>query len=609
MASGLTPCDGGLDVAQRLDPITFEVVRHALVAVADEMAAALRRSAYSTNIKTRADFSCALFDQRLRTVAQASAQPVHLGSMAELVPRAVQEYGAQNLGPGDAILTNDPYIGGVHLNDITLISPVFLGEELLGFVSSLAHHVDVGGGAAASIGAFREVFQEGVIIPPVRFVQAGHLVPDVFRLVIAQVRSKREAAGDFRAQVAANNTGTRRLRALAGELGSGALRLHAEQLLAYTARRTVQALRHLPRGRLTAEGWVDSDGYTDEPVRLVVSVTVDDDGVLFDLTGCDAQRRAPVNATYAQTFSACAYVLKCLVGEDVPVNDGFYRQVRIVAPSGTVVNCCPPAPVVGGWETQTRLVDVILKALAQAIPHGVPAGSKAMMAQVGFGGVDPRTGELYAFYEAIAGGYGGRATRDGPDAVQTHGQNTENAPVEEMELNYPVRIVRYELVDDSDGPGTHRGGLGLRRDYSFPDHDVSFTILSDRDRWGPWGLFGGLPGLKASYVLNPDGEATQLGSKTTVQLKPGDVVSFRTCGGGGYGPPEERDPRLVLQDVRANKVSLERARDVYRVAIDRRHWTVDEVSTGALRQGSGRRATGRRSADADEAPAGGGVVE
>jgi N-methylhydantoinase B len=290
-----------------------------------------------------------------------------------------------------------------------------------------------------------------------------------------------------------------------------------------------------------------------------------------------------VNATYAQTFSACAYVLKCLVGDDVPVNDGFYRQVRIIAPRGTVVNCSPPAPVVGGWETQTRLVDVILNALAQAIPQSVPAGSKAMMAQVGFGGIDPRSGELYAFYEAIAGGHGARATLDGPDAVQTYGQNTENAPVEEMELNYPVRIARYELVNDSDGPGTQRGGLGLRRDYMFPDHEVSFTILSDRDRWGPGGLFGGLPGVKASYVLNPDAEATQLGSKTTVQLGPGDVVSFRTCGGGGYGPPEARDPHRVLQDVRNGKVSLDRARRLYQVVIDRRSWSVDEAATEALR--------------------------
>jgi N-methylhydantoinase B len=329
---------------------------------------------------------------------------------------------------------------------------------------------------------------------------------------------------------------------------------------------------------------VDSDGFTNEPVRLVVRLVIDGDGVLFDLTGCDPQRRAPVNSTYAQTFSACAYVLKCLVAPDVPVNAGFYKLVRMIAPLGTVVNCAYPAPVVGGWETQTRLTDVALKALSDAIPTQVPAGTKATQAQVAFGGIDPRSDELYAFYEAIAGGYGGRATRDGPDAVQVHGQNTENAPVEEIELHYPVRISRYEMVEDSEGPGQHRGGLGLRRDYLFADHEVSFTILSDRDRWGPWGLFGGLPGRKASYVLNPDGESVELGSKVTLELKPGDVVSFRNCGGGGYGPPQQRDPKLVLRDVRDGKISSKRARDLYRVAIDTQAWAVDTAETAELRE-------------------------
>jgi len=576
---------------RRLDPIRFEVIRNALVEATEEMAAALRHSAYSTNIKIRGDFSCAFFDSRLRTVAQAFAQPVHLGSMAELVPRAVAEYGPENLGPGDAIVTNHPYLGGVHLNDITLITPVHYDGALFGYVASLAHHVDVGGGSAGSIGAFREVHQEGVIIPPVKLVQGGEIVSDLFRLVLAQVRSRQETAGDFRAQIAANNTGVRRVNALLDRLGTETVASHIDELMSYTEQRARADLDQLPQGVFAAEGYVDSDGYTDQPVRLVVRVAIDDDGLLFDLTGCDPQRRAPVNSTYAQTFSACAYVLKCLVSPDVPVNAGFYRLVRMVAPQGTVVNCTYPAPVVGGWETQTRLVDVILKALSQAIPDRVPAGTKAMMAQVGFGGIDPRSGELYACYEAIAGGYGGRATRDGPDAVQAHGQNTENAPIEELELDYPLRIARYELVENSEGPGRHRGGLGLRRDYLFPGHEVSFSILSDRDRWGPWGLFGGLPGLKASYVLNPDGRAVELGSKTTVQLAEGDVVSFRTCGGGGYGPPQERDPQLVLRDVRDGKISPRRARKVYRVVIDTRAWAVDETATERLRRGLRRDST------------------
>jgi N-methylhydantoinase B len=556
-----------MSALSQVDPIKFEVIRNALVEATEEMAVALRRSAYSTNIKTRADFSCAFLDRDLRTVAQAFTQAVHLGSMVEQVPRAVREYGPENLGPGDAILTNYPYPAAAHLNDITLISPVFHGDRLFGYVANLAHHVDVGGGSPASVGAFREVFQEGVIIPPIKLVQAGKIIPDVFRLVLAQIRSKHETAGDFRAQVAANHTGTRRLAALLERHGLDTVNSYIEELISYTDRRTRAEIAKLPRGTFAADGFVDNDGFTDQPVHLAARIVVNDDGVLFDLAGSDPQRRAPVNSTYAQTFSACAYVLKCLIDPDVPTNSGFYRLVRVNAPAGTVVNCVPPGPVVGGWETQTRLCDVLFKALAAALPERVPAGTKAMMCHAGFGGIDPRSGEYYCFLETLAGGYGGRHGRDGPDAVQTHGQNTENAPVEETELNYPVRITRYELVDDSGGAGEFTGGLGLRRDYLFPS-PATFTILADRDREGPWGLFGGEPGRPAEYVLNPAGECRRLGSKTTLELQSGDVISYRTCGGGGYGPPRKRDPERLLHDVQEGKVSRARAREVFGVAID-----------------------------------------
>jgi N-methylhydantoinase B len=566
-----------------LDPIKFEVIRNALLEATEEMSIALRRSAYSTNIKTRSDFSCAFFDQALQPVAQAFNQPVHLGSLVQLVPRVVQTYGAEKLGPGDTLIANDPYQGGVHLNDITLISPVFFSDELFGYVANTAHHVDVGGGAPASIGAFREVYQEGVIIPPVKLVQAGQIVPDIFRLILAQIRSKHETGGDLRAQVAANNTGVRRLTDLLQRMGLATVKAYMAELLAYTERRTRAEIAQLPRGTFQAEGYVDNDGFTAEPVRLVATVTIAADGVRFDMTGSDAQRRAPVNSTYAQTYSACAYALKALIDPDVPVNAGFYRLVTIIAPAGTVTNCLPPAAVVGGWETHVRLVEVIFKALAAAIPEKVPAGCKGMMCHAGFGGINPHTGDYYCFLETLAGGYGGRAGRDGPDAVQVHGQNTENAPVEETEINYPVRILRYELVDDSEGAGRYRGGLGLRRDYLFYDHDVSFTILADRDRWGPWGLFGGQAGRKASYLLNPDQESVELSSKVTLDLKAGQVISYRTCGGGGYGSPRQRDPQAVLADVRDGKVSPERARTIYGVVIDRQTWQVDQTETARLR--------------------------
>jgi N-methylhydantoinase B len=570
--------------AARLDPITFEVARNALTAATEEMALALRRSAYSTNIKTRSDFSCAFFDRRLRVTAQAFTQAVHLGSMVQIVPRAIQAYGPERLAPGDMLITNDPYNGGVHLNDVTVIAPVFGDGELFGYVASLAHHVDVGGGAPASVGAFREVFQEGVIIPVVRLVAGGAIVDDVFRLILAQIRSKRETAGDLRAQVAANVTGQRRLGELLGRLGRATISANVDALINYTATRTRAELDRLPRGAFAAEGQVDNDGFSDRPVCLRATVRIDDGGVTFNLAGSDPQRRAPVNSTFAQTFSACAYALKCLIDPDVPVNQGFYDLVRVEAPLGTVVNCQPPAPVVGGWETHARLTDVIFRALAPALPERIIGGTKAMQCHAGFGGIDPRRGEYYCFLETMGGGYGGRATKDGPDAVQVHGQNTENAPIEDTESGYPVRIARYELISDSEGAGRQRGGLGLRRDYLFLDHTATFTVLADRDRLGPWGVFGGQSGHPAEYILDPDGTARRLGSKSTFDVAPGQVVSYHTCGGGGYGPPEERDPTLVLRDVREGKVSVGRAREVYRLAIKLTDWTVDEAETARLRR-------------------------
>ena len=568
-----------------IDPIQFEVIRNALLEATEEMAIALRRSAYSTNIKTRADFSCAFFDRDLRPVAQAFTQPVHLGSLTILTPRAVREYGPENLREGDAILVNDPYRGGVHLNDITLIAPVYCGGELFGYVANLAHHVDVGGGAPASIGAFQQVYQEGIIIPPVKLVEEGEIAADVFELVIAQIRSKRETRGDFRAQVAANHSGIRRLQGLVAQVGFETVAFYMDRLVEYTRERTVAELASLPHGEFAAAGVIDNDGFTDEPVKLAVRVVIDDDGVLFDLKGCDPQRRAPVNSTYSQTFAACAYVLKCLIDRDVPVNAGFYEQVRLQAPEATVVNCTAPSPVVGGWETQVRLTDIIFQALHPAMPERVPAATKGTMCQVGFGGTDPRSGQLYAYYETMAGGYGGRSSKDGPDAVQCHGQNTENAPIEEIEINYPLRIDRYELIQNSEGAGAYRGGLGLRRDYRFPNHEVSFTVLSDRDRWGPPGLAGGQAGQVAEYILDPEGASEKLGSKVTIALEADTVFSYRTCGGGGYGSPLQRDPAAVAADVREGKVSAERAREIYGVVIE--DGMINAAATAALRKERG----------------------
>ena len=566
-----------------VDPILFEVIRNALVEATEEMSVSLQRSAYSTNIKTRLDYSCAFVDAQGRMVAQAFCQPAHLVTIGRIVPRAVAEYGPDNLRPGDGLLVNDPHRQASHLNDVFLISPFYYETDLIGYVANVCHHVDVGGGAPASIGVFREIYQEGFILPVVKLLDRGEIVPDVLKMFLANVRAGKEVAGDLRAQIAANRIGMRRLTHLIERHGIGAVRLHIDRLIEYTEQRTRAVIRKLPRGTWEADGLLDNDGVTDRPVHLQARVTIAGDGVTFDFTGTDRQRPAPMNCNLTQTFTACVYVLKCLADPDIPLNEGFYRPIQVIAPAGSAVNPQPPTAIVGGWEVNARLCEVLFKALATPLPERVPAGTKGMICQIGFGGRDPRSGEYYCFYETMAGGYGGRHGSDGPDAVQTHVQNTQNAPVEETERNYPVRINQYSLLADSEGAGRFRGGLGLRREYAFVDHEPLFTILADRTRFPPWGLFEGQAGQRARYVLLSNDSETDLGSKATVTVPEGSVVRMETCGGGGYGPPWERDPELVLRDVQQRKVSAARAREDYAVAVDPALRAIDPNETEHLR--------------------------
>src|SRR5216683_310628 len=579
-----TPPQSGSAFPAGIDPVRFEVLRNALLAITEEMGATLRRAAYSTNIKTRGDFSCAFFDRELRTIAQAFAQPSHLGSLAHLVPRAIQTYGAEHLQPGDGILMNDPYLGGVHLNDITLITPVFYRDDLVGYVANIAHHVDVGGGAPGSIGVSSEIYQEGLVIPPVRFVKAGEIDRDLFAMIRSNFRGTREISGDFRAQTAANRLGVQRLEALLERYGTAELQRYLTALLDYTERRTAAAFAQFPDGSFTAESYMDGDGVRDEPVKLVATVHINQGRIHVDLTGCDAQRPSPTNATFSQTYSGVVYVLKCLIDPDIPVNDGFYRLIDIRSRPGSVVHAQHPAAVAAGWEIAMQLCDLLFRALAPALPDRVVAGTKGCVCNIAFGGMNPGTGEYFTYYETIAGGYGATLTTDGMDAVQAHFQNTENAPVEEPAANYPVRILRYALIENSEGGGRHRGGLGVRRDYAFPGHAPSFSILSDKARYAPWGLFGGGAARPARYVLNPDTpDERELPSKITFQMAPGDVVSVQTPGGGGTEGALARDPALVAADVAQGKIAPERARAIYGVVVDPVTHALDAAATVAAR--------------------------
>ncbi|MFN0168239.1 MAG: hydantoinase B/oxoprolinase family protein [Bryobacteraceae bacterium] len=566
-----------------MDPIRFEVLRSAFDAAADEMGAALRKAAYSTNIKTRADFSCALFDSRLRLISQSFSQPVHLASMSRMIPNAVRQFGQEKLEPGDALVMNHSYRGGVHLNDVAIIAPFFSDTRVEGFAATVAHHVDIGGYAPGGYCISTELFQEGIIIPPIRLVSRGQIVDDVFQLILANIRSPRQSAGDFRAQIASSLLGQRRMAEIIHRFGRQTIEAFVDELIDYTERWSHKEISALPEGTYHSECFLDDDGVTDEPIRLAVTAKVGGGRVSFDLTGSDPQRPSPMNATLTQSYSPLAYVVKCLIDPNIPTNEGFYRLIDVTAPEGTVVNAQMPVGVVGGWEVAMRLCDLTFRAFADAMPNRVMASTKSINCHMACGGRDPRDGDYYTFIETMAGGYGARPTKDGLDAVQSHIQNTENSAIEETENNYPFMITRYELIPDSEGAGRYRGGLGVRRDWTFRGHPATLTVFSDNRKFAPWGLFGGASASPSRYILNPDAEPRELPSKITLHLAPDSVISYRTPGGGGYGPAHERDPRKVLEDVLDGKVSVERARSAYGVAIDLAERRVDDEATRVLR--------------------------
>lgn len=561
-----------------MDPVLFEVLRNGLINVTEEMALTIRRSAYSTNIKTRADFSCAFFDERLRCIAQSFAQPAHLVSMATIAPNAIREFGPDRLGPGDALLVNDPHRGASHLNDITCIAPVHVDGRRIGFVANMAHHVDVGGSSAASLGVNRELHQEGLILPPTRIARGGEVDENVLNLILENVRAKRETNGDLRAQLSANFVGAARIAEIARRYPPEQLAHFCDELVAYTERWTAADLAKLPSGSWEAETFRDDDGFTDTPVRVRVRITIGGGRIEMDVSGSSPQLASPINCTRTMAACALAFVTRCLVSPGISVNTGFLSRLSVTGPDGLVCTAMRPAAVVGGWEMGQKLAEAIWLALQPAMPERVPASGKALIVNLGFGGQDPKRGEFYCYMETVAGGGGARPTKDGATAVQTNLHNTENAPIEEVEMNYPIRIARYELIPDSGGAGRLRGGLSVRRDFEFPDADCIFTVLSDGRKFAPWGFSGGHDGACARFVLDPEGEARDLPSKVTLTVPQGGRVSVRTPGGGGMGDPRQRSRAAVIEDLRQGYISAEAAASLY---------GLDEAGIAAARRAGG----------------------
>ncbi|SNZ13075.1 N-methylhydantoinase B [Natronoarchaeum philippinense] len=528
-----------------LDAVALEVLRNQLEGIAEEMGEVLIRGAYSPNIKERRDCSTALFDADGRLVAQAEHIPVHLGAM----PAAVDAVLDRDPAPGDVFVLNDPYAGGTHLPDVTMVSPIGGDGEVLGYAASRAHHADVGGMAPGSMPAgATEITQEGVRIPPIRLVEGGERVDDVLDLFLANVRDPEQRRADLRAQRAANDRGAERLDELAAEHGVQRLRAAFDAVIDYSRDRTAAEIEALPDGEYRATDALEGDGVTEDPIEIAVTVTVDGGEITVDFAGTDEQVAGNVNAPLAVARSAVYFAVRCATDPDVPPNEGCYEPIAVSAPEGSVLNPDAPAAVVGGnVETSQRVVDVVFAALADAAPERVPAAGQGTMNNltIGAGGR-----EGFTYYETIGGGAGGRLAGDGLDGVQVGMTNTLNTPVEAMETAYPFRVERYALRPDSGGAGEHRGGLGLVRSVRVLD-DATVSLLTERRRTAPSGVAGGEDGQPGRNLI--DGEPVP--AKATRDVPAGTTVTVETPGGGGYGDPDDRDSASIERDAADGKAS------------------------------------------------------
>jgi N-methylhydantoinase B len=522
----------------RVDPTRLEIFKNVFHSVAEEMGAALRRSAFSPNIKERRDYSCAVYDADGQVLAMGDHMPVHLGSMPASVAATRAAF---PLEPGDIALLNDPFAGGTHLPDLTMVMPIFLrGHRRASFyVANRAHHADVGGALAGSMGPAREIYQEGLRIPPVKLFRRGAIDRDVQALLLANVRTPAEREGDLAAQIAACRTGERRLTEIVAKYGEEQVRRYGVYLLKYSEAIMRAALRELRAGTFVAEDFMDDDGVTDEPLRVRVKIQIGGGRAQVDYTGSSPQCAGNVNAVEAIAVSAVFYVFRCLLSDDVPATSGLLAPIRVIAPAGTVVNARPPAAVAGGnVEMSQRMVDTLLRAMAKAAPRRIPAASQGTMNNLTLGGVDRRRGGAapFAYYETIAGGMGARPGMDGASAIHTHMTNSWNTPLEVFEQVYPVRLRRYGVRRGSGGDGRNRGGDGIVREIELLA-PMQLGFLGDRRKRGPYGLAGGRDGQPGKNTVVVRGTSRSVPGKCALFAEPGTIVRIETPGGGGWGVP------------------------------------------------------------------------
>jgi N-methylhydantoinase B len=577
----------------KADPVLMQVLRYAMEQIADEMGHTLIRTARSTIIKEIKDIACAVFDRNGNTVAQAHHAPMLLTGF-ELGMRSLRaRFKDEELDDGDVIIFNDPYIGGQHVMDLVTFTPVFCRGDalraphqndtmrsssrgdrkgaplLVGFVGSIAHHADMGGAAAGGTqGGLTEIYLEGLRFPMVKLYKKFKEDDELFGILNNNIRVPDKTLGDIRAQASANFVGARRLKEIFEKYGVEAVQAHTDALLDYSEKRIREGLKQIPDGTYTGVDYVDDDGLTGKPIKLQVNIVKAGDQAVVDFDGTDAEVPGNVNCPIATVHAAVYYALIAVVDPHAPPNSGCYRPFEVRAKKGLVVNPNPPRACGARTQVSQKITEAMLLALAQALPERVMAGSHGQITNCGFSGYYPATGKRFVYIDIQGGGAGARWCRDGRDGQDSHLARFMNTPVEAVELEFPMRIERYELIPDTGGAGKYRGALGLRRDIRALIDDVTFARYGDRQAFGAFGLFGGKEGAKGKFILNPDTpDEKPLKSKGLDKLKQGDVVSLRLPGAGGYGDPRARDLEAVLRDVRDGKVTKEKALEEYGIAI------------------------------------------
>ncbi len=551
----------------RIDPITFEVVNNALIGVAEQMAATILRTSYSTVVREMLDYSTAVFDPKGRIIAQSCRIPIHLNSMSRSLRSTLDEaIPIDEWRPGDIILTNDPYMGGQHLPDIQTFLPVFSEGQMVAICGTLAHHLDVGGMRPGSYaGDAVEIYQEGLRLPPIKIFEEGKLKERLFALIGANIRQPETTIGDLRSQTAALEIGRDGVLELAERCGVGGLMDCMEHAIETSEKRLRDKVRELPAGTYEGAYFVDDDGIKDEQIRIVTKMTIADGSIHVDFTGTDPQRRAPINATISSCESAVYFAILAILDPTIPANFGVYKPIQITAPEGTVVNAQPPAPVVGRNAITHTIVNALMMALSQVVPERITAAYYGMSNVHILSGDGSGDHESWIFFDIEVGGGGARRNKDGLDCYSQGIHNLANTPIEMIESTYPLRFKRYEFIPDTGGAGRQRGGLGVRRDIEFLDKSGALETQFDKFKVAPFGLFGGQSGATGKLYLNPDGpNGRELPSKTIgCKLRRGDVFSMWTQGGGGYGPCEERDREAIARDLREEKVSPQSAHGHY----------------------------------------------